>query len=170
MTDVRGNHLGLTLATGALAAVNYGQDHGLILSVFTLQAEEADGLFWVQAVAAALADRLEVGLLYRRRTGWWQGVRTTRLFSALEMGVDVWRFTRVKTIKWCNHLTPDSQRYQKVLCSAHISTASPPVWLTAYVSSQSWYMSFTTGWGTMCTWSARLEPPGLTTTLNQLRL
>lgn len=65
--DVHGDHLGLTLATGALAAVNYGQDHRLILTTLTTQAEEADGLFWVQAVATAVTDRLEVRLLSDQR-------------------------------------------------------------------------------------------------------
>lgn len=60
---LNGNHRPLTLATGALAAVNYGQDHGLALTTIAPQAEEADGVFWVQAVAATVTDRLEVRLL-----------------------------------------------------------------------------------------------------------
>lgn len=63
MSDVHGDRLGLTLATGALTAVNYGQDHRLILTTFTLQAEESDRVFWVQAVATTITDRLEVWLL-----------------------------------------------------------------------------------------------------------
>lgn len=53
----------LTLATGALTAVNYWQDHGLILTTFTLQAEEVNRLFWVQTVTTTLTERLEVWLL-----------------------------------------------------------------------------------------------------------
>lgn len=67
MLDADGNHLGLTLATGALAAVNYGQDHGLIFTTFTPQAEEADGVFRVQAVATTITNRLEVRLLSDKR-------------------------------------------------------------------------------------------------------
>lgn len=81
-----GNHLGLTLATGALAAVNYGQDHGLTLSAFTLQAEEADGLFWVQAVAAALAERLEVGLLQRQENRTVTGCEDNDTFLCIRNG------------------------------------------------------------------------------------
>lgn len=55
--------VGLTLAAGALTAVDDGQHHGLLLTTVTLQAEEADGLVWVQAVATALTDGLQVRLL-----------------------------------------------------------------------------------------------------------
>lgn len=57
------NYLVLTLATGALTAVNYWQDQGLILTTFTLQAEEVNRLFWVQTVTTTVTDRLEVWLL-----------------------------------------------------------------------------------------------------------
>ena len=52
-----------TLAAGALAAVDDGQDHGLALSALTLQAEETHRGLRVQTVTAALTHRLEVGLL-----------------------------------------------------------------------------------------------------------
>lgn len=51
------------MAAGALTAVNYRQDHQLILSTLTIQAEEPDWVVWVQTVTAALTDRLEVRLL-----------------------------------------------------------------------------------------------------------
>lgn len=58
------------MAAGALAAVYDGQDHGLALAAVALQAEEPDRGVGVQAVAAALAHRLQVGLLSdgRRRS------------------------------------------------------------------------------------------------------
>lgn len=52
-----------SLAAGALAAVDDGQDHGLTLPTGTLQAEETHRSVRVQTIAAALAHRLEVRLL-----------------------------------------------------------------------------------------------------------
>lgn len=59
-----------TLAASALAAVYDGQDDRLALAAVALQAEEPDRGVGVQAVAAALAHRLQVGLLFdgRRRS------------------------------------------------------------------------------------------------------
>lgn len=58
-----------TLAAGALAAVDDRQDDGLALSARAQQAEEADRAVRVQAVTAALAQWLEVRLLYGRERG-----------------------------------------------------------------------------------------------------
>lgn len=55
-----------TLAAGALAAVYDGQDDGLALSAVAPQVEEPDRGVGVQPVAAALAHRLQVGLLSQR--------------------------------------------------------------------------------------------------------
>lgn len=52
-----------TLAAGALAAVDDGQHDRLALSAPAPQAEEPDRVVRVQAVAAALAHRLQVRLL-----------------------------------------------------------------------------------------------------------
>lgn len=57
----------LTLAAGALAAVDDGQDHGLTLPTGTLQAEETHRSVRVQTIAAALAHRLEVRLLFEQQ-------------------------------------------------------------------------------------------------------
>lgn len=60
----RGSRSGLpTLAAGALAAVYDGQDDRLALAAVAPQAEEPHRGVGVQTVAAALAHRLEVGLL-----------------------------------------------------------------------------------------------------------
>lgn len=56
-----------TLAAGALAAVDDGQDDGLALATVAPQAEEPHRGVGVQAVAAALAHRLQVGLLSNGR-------------------------------------------------------------------------------------------------------
>lgn len=53
----------LTLAAGALAAVYDGQDDRLALAAVAAQAEEPHRGVGVQAVAAALAHRLQVRLL-----------------------------------------------------------------------------------------------------------
>lgn len=57
--------LSLTLAAGALAAVNDGQDDRLAVATVAPQVEEAHGVVRVQAVTAALTRRPEVGLLRR---------------------------------------------------------------------------------------------------------
>lgn len=64
-----------TLAAGALAAVYDGQDDGLALAAVAPQAEEPDRRVGVQPVAAALAHRLQVGLLSRRKKTRGSGVR-----------------------------------------------------------------------------------------------
>lgn len=51
------------MAAGALAAVYDGQDDRLALAAVAPQAEEPHRGVGVQTVAAALAHRLEVGLL-----------------------------------------------------------------------------------------------------------
>lgn len=62
--NLRGSRSGPpTLAAGALAAVYDGQDDRLALAAVAPQAEEPHRGVGVQAVAAALAHRLEVGLL-----------------------------------------------------------------------------------------------------------
>lgn len=55
------------MAAGALAAVDDGQDDGLALAAVAPQAEEPHRGVGVQAVAAALAHRLQVGLLSNGR-------------------------------------------------------------------------------------------------------
>lgn len=59
----------LTLAAGALAAVNDGQDDGLALAALTTQAQETNGGVRIQAVTTALAERAEVRLLSGEREG-----------------------------------------------------------------------------------------------------
>lgn len=54
------------MAAGALAAVYDGQDDGLALAAVAPQVEEPDRGVRVQPVAAALAHRLQVGLLSQR--------------------------------------------------------------------------------------------------------
>lgn len=56
-----------TLAAGTLAAVNDGQNDRLDVSAGALQAEEAHGVLRVQPVTAAVAKRLQVGLLRQRQ-------------------------------------------------------------------------------------------------------
>lgn len=65
----------LTLAAAALAAVDDGQHHRLHRATGAGQAEDADGAGGVQAVAAALAQRLQVRLL---RSGTVTGLRAPR--------------------------------------------------------------------------------------------
>ncbi len=57
-----------TLAAGALAAVNDGQNDGLDVSAGAPQAEEAHRVLRVQSVAAAVTERLQIRLLRERRT------------------------------------------------------------------------------------------------------
>lgn len=55
------------MTAGALAAVYDGQDDGLALAVRTAQAEEAHRGVGIQAVATALAHRLQIWLLCGER-------------------------------------------------------------------------------------------------------
>lgn len=59
----------LTLAAGALAAVDDGQHHGLAVAARAAQAQETHRGVGVQAVAAALAHRLQVRLLQTEERG-----------------------------------------------------------------------------------------------------
>lgn len=65
-----------TLAAGALAAVNDGQNDGLDVSAGAPQAEEAHRVLRVQPVAAAVTERLQIRLLRERRTRYQRPERT----------------------------------------------------------------------------------------------